>query len=105
MASDSADGAGMADVLAALKSIQQFQGEMQKSMESLSSRMDQISPPSPDLVGKSSPQPSALNSSILPPPASTPTTERNVGAVAPTSAAKAATEAQKSGFTSRIILT
>lgn len=105
MASDSVDGAGMGEVLAALKSIQQFQGEMQKSMESLSSRMDQITPPSPDLAGKPSPQPPALSSSVLPPPASTPTTERSAGAATPTSAAKAATEAQKSGFTSRIILT
>ncbi|KAK6832949.1 hypothetical protein PG987_007643 [Apiospora arundinis] len=105
MASDSASGASMSDVLEALKSIQQVQGQMQKGVESLTHRMNQISPPSPDLTDKSSTSPAAakdLASSPLPPPA----TERAAGAETPLSAAKlAALEAQKSGFTSRIILT
>ncbi|KAK8101558.1 hypothetical protein PG999_011932 [Apiospora kogelbergensis] len=106
MASDSASGASMSDVLEALKSIQQVQGQMQKGVESLTHRMNQISPPSPDLTdSKSSPPPAAakgLTSSPLPPPA----TERAAGGETPLSAAKlAALEAQKSGFTSRIVLT
>ena len=96
----------MSDVLEALKSIQQVQGQMQKGVESLTHRMNQISPPSPDLTdSKSSPPPAAakgLTSSPLPPPA----TERAAGGETPLSAAKlAALEAQKSGFTSRIVLT
>ncbi|KAK7966156.1 GTP cyclohydrolase II [Apiospora aurea] len=106
MASDSASSASMSDVLEALKSIQQVQGQMQKGVESLTHRVNQIAPPSPDPAdGKSTPTPVAvkdLTSSPLPPPA----TERAEGAETPMSAAaKAALEAQKSGFTSRIILT
>ncbi|KAK8041162.1 hypothetical protein PG994_014169 [Apiospora phragmitis] len=106
MASDSASGASMSDVLEALRSIQQVQGQMQKGVESLTQRVNQIAPPSPDpMDSKSSPTPAAvkgLTSSPLPPPA----TERAEGAETPMSAAaKAALEAQKSGFTSRIILT
>ncbi|KAK8067175.1 Uracil-regulated protein 1 [Apiospora hydei] len=106
MASDSASGASMSDVLEALKSIQQVQGQMQKGVESLTHRVNQIAPPSPDPAdGKSTPTPVAvkdLTSSPLPPPA----TERAESAETPMSAAaKAALEAQKSGFTSRIILT
>ncbi|KAK7910996.1 hypothetical protein PG985_013477 [Apiospora marii] len=106
MASDSASGASMSDVLEALKSIQQVQGQMQKGVESLTQRVNQISPPSPDLAdSKTSPAPAAargLTSSPLPPPA----TEPAEGAETPMSAAaRAALEAQKSGFTSRIILT
>ncbi|KAK8017642.1 Uracil-regulated protein 1 [Apiospora rasikravindrae] len=106
MASDSASGVSMSDVLEALKSIQQVQGQMQKGVESLTHRVNQIAPPSPDPAdGKSTPTPAAakdLTASPLPPPA----TERAEGAETPMSAAaKAALEAQKSGFTSRIILT
>lgn len=93
------NGAGMADVLKALKSIQESQGQLQGGLESVSQRLDQISPPFGIAERPASPE--TMKGAVLSrsPPASPKPPVRG------TSTTVAANEAQKSGFTSRIVLT
>lgn len=93
---------GMADVLEALKSIQENQSRLATEVESVSYRLDALAPslraPSPD-ISRASPSPLAgiPTSPVQATPASS---ESDVN-----KAQSVTKEAEKSGFTSRIILT
>ncbi|KAI1339021.1 putative GTP cyclohydrolase II [Xylariaceae sp. FL0016] len=95
--SGAGDGVGMADILEALKVIQDNQTRLAHEVVSVSQRLDDLAPPVP--TGKTSP----------PPIAAMPTTPTKASSIvetgSPGAATTAAAEAQKSGFTSRIILT
>ncbi|KAI1261286.1 GTP cyclohydrolase N terminal-domain-containing protein [Xylariaceae sp. FL1019] len=87
---------GMTDVLQALKAIQENQSKLAAEVESISQRVDTLAPPaqSPDLDKKTTSEDQPPAASALPPPA-----------VASPLPGNAATQAEQSGFTSRIILT
>ncbi|KAI2623263.1 putative GTP cyclohydrolase II [Hypoxylon sp. NC1633] len=95
-------GVSMADVLQALKAIQEGQSRLATEVENVSHRVDALTPsaqaPSPELT-RASPTPlagistSPIQSGVTP-------TEPDAGNTTPTTR-----EAVKSGFTSRIILT
>ncbi|KAI1166365.1 GTP cyclohydrolase N terminal-domain-containing protein [Nemania serpens] len=93
-------GNGMADILQALKAIQENQTKLAAEVESVSNRLDTLAPPanlnSPSLNEKSPPKNNLPAESALPPAALA------TSAKEPTSASARAEEA---GFTSRIILT
>ncbi|KAI0019627.1 GTP cyclohydrolase N terminal-domain-containing protein [Xylariomycetidae sp. FL0641] len=97
-ASSADNAAGMAEVLQALKAIQDNQTRLATEVESVSQRLDAISPPSQDPAN------------IAPSAPSTPvqTASRSAGETgseSPAPTTDAAAQAQKAGFTSRIILT
>lgn len=89
----------MADVLQALKAIQENQAKMAAEVESVSHRLDSLAPPasSPTLQEKTSLGGSLPAESVLP--------QAALPAPAKEESSSAKTEAEKSGFTSRIILT
>ncbi|KAI1214957.1 putative GTP cyclohydrolase II [Annulohypoxylon truncatum] len=93
---------GMADVLEALKAIQENQSRLATEVESVSYRLDALAPslraPSPD-VSRASPSPLAGI------PTSPVQTTLVSGESDATKAPSATKEAEKAGFTSRIILT
>lgn len=93
-------GNGMADILQALKVIQENQTKLAAEVESVSNRLDTLAPPanlnSPSLNEKSSPRNNLPAESVLPQAALTTSAQQ------PTSPSARAEEA---GFTSRIILT
>jgi hypothetical protein len=98
----------MADVLEALKTIQLSQARLASEVESVSHRLDSLAPSAQDTdlegSGKVLPRDAATvtASSGAPTPLGS-TTEPDD--TAPTTATSVAVQAQKSGFTSRIILT
>jgi hypothetical protein len=96
MASQASDSVGMAEILQALRSIQENQSQLSSGLASVSQRLDKISPESKEDGTKSG---GLLGASPLPVPVS-PTTSP-----LPADRENAAVHAQKSGFTSRIILT
>ncbi|KAI0490748.1 GTP cyclohydrolase N terminal-domain-containing protein [Xylaria cf. heliscus] len=91
-------GNGMADILQALKAIQENQAKIAAEFESFSHRLDTLAPPahSPSLTEKSSPENSLPVEATLPQAALATSSKES-------SSVKA--EAEKSGFSSRIILT
>ncbi|KAI1355028.1 GTP cyclohydrolase N terminal-domain-containing protein [Xylaria sp. FL0043] len=92
-------GNGAAEILQALKIIQENQTKMAADVESLSNRLDALAPSthSPTLIEKSSPESGLPAESALPQPALvSPLKDEN---------ASARGQAEKAGFTSRIILT
>lgn len=102
--SGTSSSVGMADVLEALKSIQENQTKLASEVESVSLRLDTLAP--------SSQVPSLGINRVSTPLAVAPTSpirttlaagEADSGSTSPTT--KEASQAQKSGFTSRIILT
>lgn len=88
----------MADVLQALKAIQENQTKLAAEVESVSHRLDTLAPPahSPTLAEKSPPESALPTESALPQPAL---------AASAKESSSASAQAEKSGFTSRIILT
>jgi hypothetical protein len=104
MESQGADSASMAEVLQALKTIQQSQAQTQAGLASVTQRLDQLAPEQAGSKGSitgASQSPASgpgLVASPIPTsasPSSVPSADRE----------NAATQAQKSGFTSKIILT
>ncbi|KAL7625466.1 hypothetical protein AAE478_004686 [Parahypoxylon ruwenzoriense] len=97
-------GVSMGDVLQALKAIQESQSRLASEVESVSLRLDALTPstqdPSRDL--NKSPQ---LATGISTSPVQTSGTAGEPDADSATPTTKEAVQAQKSGFTSRIILT
>ncbi|GAW25580.1 putative GTP cyclohydrolase II [Rosellinia necatrix] len=91
-------GVGMADVLQALKAIQENQARLAAEVESVSNRLDTLAPSaqSPTLNEKSPPESSLPAESALP-QAAVAASARGVPS--------AGAQAETSGFTSRIILT
>lgn len=91
-------GVGMADVLQALKAIQDNQSKLAAEVESVSQRLDTLAPSaqSPTLTEKSPPESALPAESALPQPALVASAKES---------SSASTQAEKSGFTSRIILT
>ncbi|KAI2643469.1 GTP cyclohydrolase N terminal-domain-containing protein [Xylaria nigripes] len=98
MASMDGTGAGTADILRALKAIQENQNKLAAEVESVSHRLDSLAPPtqSPHLNGLSSPGNNLPVESPLPQAAISTT---------PKESSSENVEAEKSGFSSRIILT
>lgn len=100
MAGQAPGSGGMAEILQLLQSIQANQSELQSEVASMSHRLDKISPDSKE-GGATKNGSGLLASSPLPATTVSPTAspipveQREVAAV----------HAQKSGFTSRIILT
>ncbi|KAI1138942.1 GTP cyclohydrolase N terminal-domain-containing protein [Hypoxylon sp. FL0543] len=98
-------GVNMADVLDALKSIQESQSRLASEVESVSYRLDALAPslraPSPD-ISRASPTPLA---GVPTTPAQSALAAGESEADKTPPAAKEAIQAQKAGFTSRIILT
>ncbi|KAI0129263.1 GTP cyclohydrolase N terminal-domain-containing protein [Hypoxylon sp. NC0597] len=98
-------GVSMADVLEALKSIQESQSRLASEVESVSYRLDSLAPslraPSPD-ISRASPTPLA-GVPTSPVQATLAASESEADKTPP--ATKEAVQAQKAGFTSRIILT
>ncbi|KAI1776131.1 GTP cyclohydrolase N terminal-domain-containing protein [Hypoxylon cercidicola] len=97
-------GVSMAEVLQALKAIQESQSRLATEVQTVSNRLDTLAPssqsPSPDLSKRS---PSLVaGTPTSPVPTTLATSEPGADN---TTATKEATQAQKSGFTSRIILT
>jgi hypothetical protein len=99
----------MADVLEALKSLQSSQTRLTAEVEAVSHRLDSLGPSAPgtaleDITGRTTPQaPGAVAaSSALRTPSAASAEPESEASSAPTNAAA---QAQKSGFTSRIILT
>ncbi|KAI0503281.1 GTP cyclohydrolase N terminal-domain-containing protein [Xylaria bambusicola] len=92
-------GHGTADILQALKAIQENQAKLAAEVESLSHRLDTVVPStvSPTLNGKSPPESSLPAESSLPQPALATSSKDESSAVRK--------QAEKAGFTSRIILT
>lgn len=88
----------MADVLQALKAIQENQSKLAAEVESVSHRLDTLAPPahSPTLTEKSPPESALPAEPALPQPAL---------AASAKESSSAGAQAEKSGFTSRIILT
>ncbi|KAI0167050.1 GTP cyclohydrolase N terminal-domain-containing protein [Hypoxylon sp. FL1284] len=102
----SADGGvSMAEVLQALKAIRDSQSSLAAEVQTISNRLDTISPPSqspgPDL-SKDSP---SLLAATATSPAQATLAASEPDADNASAATKEAAQAQKSGFTSRIILT
>ncbi|KAI1106101.1 putative GTP cyclohydrolase II [Jackrogersella minutella] len=98
-------GMSMAEVLEALKTIREGQNRLASEVESVSYQLDALGPPirapSPD-ISRASPSPlTGISTSIV--PTTLPAGEADVDKTPP--ATKEAAQAQKSGFTSRIILT
>ncbi|ORY72037.1 GTP cyclohydrolase N terminal-domain-containing protein [Pseudomassariella vexata] len=91
--------ADMAAVLQALKSIQESQIQLQEGFVSLSQRMDQVAPPVSSTDDDMAEKGSQVTKTAV---ASTATVESTT---TPTASTETAIQAQKSGFTSRIILT
>lgn len=102
-------GVGMSDVLKALETIQEGQRRLATEVESVSHRLDTLAPavqdPSSFIIGKVAPPSTGGTSgpSDTDPERSANANESVPDPSSPT--AKAAAQAQKSGFTSRIILT
>ncbi|OTA78840.1 hypothetical protein M434DRAFT_402169 [Hypoxylon sp. CO27-5] len=98
-------GVSMADVLEALKSIQESQSRLASEVESVSYRLDSLAPslraPSPD-ISRASPTPLA---GVPTSPVQTTLASSESEADKTPPATKEAVQAQKAGFTSRIILT
>ncbi|KAI8633131.1 GTP cyclohydrolase N terminal-domain-containing protein [Xylariaceae sp. FL1651] len=97
--SASGDVGGMADVLQVLKAIQENQRKLAAEVESVSQRLDTLAPPvhSPSLNEKASPKSAnALPAAVALPQAAIAEPPKESPAVA---------QVEKSGFTSRIILT
>ncbi|KAI1407414.1 GTP cyclohydrolase N terminal-domain-containing protein [Hypoxylon sp. FL1857] len=98
-------GVSMADVLEALKSIQESQSRLASEVESVSYRLDSLAPslraPSPDISRTSSTPLAGVPTS--PVQTTLATSESDADKTPP--ATKEAVQAQKAGFTSRIILT
>ncbi|OTA61157.1 GTP cyclohydrolase [Hypoxylon sp. EC38] len=98
-------GVSMADVLEALKSIQESQSRLASEVESVSYRLDSLAPslraPSPD-ISRASPTPFA---GVPTSPVQTTLAASESEADKTPPATKEAVQAQKAGFTSRIILT
>ncbi|KAI1367383.1 GTP cyclohydrolase N terminal-domain-containing protein [Xylaria arbuscula] len=100
MASSDSGAGGMAEILRALKGIQENQTKLATEVESLSHRLDTVVPStiSPTLNGKSPPPESNLPAdAALPQPALATSPKDESSAVRK--------QAEKAGFTSRIILT
>ncbi|KAK7757269.1 hypothetical protein SLS62_000818 [Diatrype stigma] len=102
-------GVGMSDVLKALETIQEGQRRLATEVESVSQRLDTLAPvvqdPSSFIIGKVAPPSTGVTSgsSGTDPERSANASESVPDPSSPT--ANAAIQAQKSGFTSRIILT
>ncbi|KAI1500916.1 GTP cyclohydrolase N terminal-domain-containing protein [Biscogniauxia marginata] len=94
--SSTGDGTSMADVLQALKVIQENQGKLATEVEAISQRLDAVAPTTQD-------------EKALPPSVGTTAVSSVTAAEAvtdsPAATTTAAVQAQESGFTSRIILT
>ncbi|KAI0810742.1 GTP cyclohydrolase N terminal-domain-containing protein [Xylaria sp. FL0064] len=92
-------GNGAAEILQALKAIQENQTKLAADVESLSNRLDALAPStnSPTLIEKSSPESGLPAESALPQPA--------LVSLSKDENASARGQAEKAGFTSRIILT
>ncbi len=104
-------GVGMSDVLKALEAIQESQHKLATEVESVSQRLDVIAPITQDPTSYTIGKISALNTATTV-AAGLSRTDRERSASASESIAdpsspttNAAAQAQKSGFTSRIILT
>ncbi|KAI5862847.1 putative GTP cyclohydrolase II [Durotheca rogersii] len=98
--------AGIADVLQALKAIQESQSRLETEFESVSRRLDAIAPTVPGAssgLEKKTPPQLATRIPTTPTQISLGAGESDAGSTTPTS--KEAVQAQTSGFTSRIILT
>ncbi|KAH9909811.1 putative GTP cyclohydrolase II [Xylariomycetidae sp. FL2044] len=93
---ETAAGAGMSDVLQALKAIQDNQNRLAAEVETVSRRLDTLAPSSPAPTIPATP---SLVNPVTPVPSSERDTEN------PASPTTAVVQAQQSGFTSRIILT
>ncbi|KAI0120026.1 GTP cyclohydrolase N terminal-domain-containing protein [Nemania sp. FL0031] len=91
-------GTGVADILQALKVIQENQTKLAADVESVSNRLDTLAPPtqSPVLNGKLSPESTLPAASPLPQAALVSSAKESPSASA---------QAEEAGFTSRIILT
>ncbi|KAH8664334.1 GTP cyclohydrolase N terminal-domain-containing protein [Xylariales sp. PMI_506] len=92
-----ADQVSMADVLKALKDIQENQNQLQANLAAVTERLDRSSPEKGDEApkpGTISPGATTVPAAVSPPAPLTPAEREN-----------AAVQAQKSGFSSRIILT
>lgn len=91
-------GNGMTDIIEALKVIQENQAKIAAEFESFSHRLDILAPPahSPTLNEKSSPENNLPGEAALP-QAALATSSKESSSVK--------TQAEKAGFTSRIILT
>lgn len=92
----------MADVLKALNAIQQNQTQFQTSLASVTQRLDQLAP---EQAGSKGPSSSGASQSPAPGLGASPISASASPTSSPADRESAATQAQKSGFTSRIILT
>ncbi|KAI1437252.1 GTP cyclohydrolase N terminal-domain-containing protein [Xylaria sp. CBS 124048] len=90
-------GSGTADILRALKAIEESQSKLAAEVESVSQRLDTLAPSahSPHLNGVSHHEHTLPGESVLP----------QAAIVTPSDSSSAKVEAEKAGFSSRIILT
>ncbi|KAI6090828.1 putative GTP cyclohydrolase II [Hypoxylon rubiginosum] len=97
-------GVTMADVLQALKAIQENQNRLATEVQTVSSRLDTLAPTSQSPIPDSKRSPSLLAGTPTS-PVQTSLAATETEADSTTAVTKEAAQAQKSGFTSRIILT